>query len=280
MAIHIITIFCEGPHDVAFLTKILKSGAFKSNDKFKIGEFPLPYSLLLETEAKKSNVIDLNLQELRNTIMPSATLQKDDNFLFFYAMGGDSRKDKRQKLLSDLNSFIPKSKSEFSTLPENTILSVLYFFDADNKGVGNRLIEVGKEMNEIISEIDEKSFIKNAHKVSLFEDKLNVGVYIFYKQGEDTGKLEDILVPLMKIDNDKIFEDAERFIDENHDEARCKANNFDKKKSLVSAVGQLQKSGSSNVVCIGQTDYLSSAKIQADAQCVEIIELFNQFILI
>src|SRR5690554_739596 len=136
MAIHIVTIFCEGSHDVAFLTKILKSGAFKSNDRLKIGEFPLPYSQLLETEAKKSNVIDLNLQELRNTIMPSATLQKDDNFLFFYAMGGEARKDKRQKLLSDLNSFIPKSKSEFPTLPENTILSVLYFFDADNKEIG------------------------------------------------------------------------------------------------------------------------------------------------
>lgn len=278
MAIHIITIFCEGPHDVAFLTKILKSGDFKSNDKLKIGKFPPPYSKLLETEAKKSNVIDLNLQELRSTIMPAATLEKDENFLFFYAMGGDSRKDKRKKLLNDLNSFIPKSKSEFSTLPENTVLSVLYFFDADNKGFKTRLVEVGKEINEIIGEIEEKSFIENGHKISLFEDSLNVGVYIFYKQGQETGKLEDILVPLMKIGNEKIFEDAEKFIDENHDETRCIGNNFDKKKSLVSTVGQLQKSGSSNVVCIGQTDYLSAEKIQADAQCIEIIEFFNRFI--
>ncbi len=280
MAIQLITIFCEGPHDVAFLTKILKSGGFKSNDKLKVGEFPLPYSQLLETEAKKSNVIDLNLQELRNTIMPSATLQKEDSFLFFYSMGGESRKDKRQKLLSAINSFIPKSKSEYSTLPENTVLSVLYFFDADNKGVSNRLVEIGKEINEIINEIGEKTFIKNGHKVSLFEDTLNVGTYIFYKQGEDTGKLEDILVPLMKLNNDKIFEDAERFIDENHNVARCRANNFDKKKSLVSTVGQLQKSGGSNVVCIGQTDYLTSEKIKANAQCIEITGFFNSFISI
>lgn len=229
MAIHIITVFCEGPHDVAFLTKILKADTFKSNDKLKIGEFPLPYSHLLQTEAKKSNVNDLNLQELRNTIMPSSTLQKDDNFLFFYAMGGDTRKEKRQKLLRDLNSFIPKSKSEFSTLPENTVISVLYFFDADSRGVASRLIEVGKEINEIINEIDENSFVENAYKISLFQDKLNVGVYIFYKQGEDTGKLEDILVPIMKVDNDKIFEDAEKFIDENHDANRITRNNFDKK---------------------------------------------------
>lgn len=280
MAIHIITIFCEGLHDVAFLTKILKAGGFNSNDKLKVGQFPFPYSHLLETEAKKSNVIDLNLQELRNTIMPTATLQKDDNFLFFYAMGGESRKDKRLKLLNDINSFVPKSKSEYSILPEDTILSVLYFFDADNKGVASRLVEVGKEVNKIINEIDEKSFNENGLKISLFEEKLKIGAYIFYKLGEDTGKLEDILVPLMKKGNDKIFDDAEKFIDENHDKTRCTGNNFDKKKSLVCTAGQLQKSGSSNVVCIGQTDYLSNDKIQADAQCVEIIELFNRIILV
>ncbi|MBK9356830.1 MAG: hypothetical protein IPN08_05495 [Bacteroidales bacterium] len=195
-------------------------------------------------------------------------------------MGGDSRKDKRQKLLSDLNSFIPKSESEFSSLPERTVLSVLYFFDADNKGVKNRLVEVAKEINEVIGEIEENSFIENGHVISLFENKLKVGAYIFYKHGEDSGKLEDILVPLMKLENDKIFEEAEKFIDENYDAKRCVANNFDKKKSLVSTTGQLQKSGSSNVVCIGQTDYLSAEKIKANAQCMEIIELFNQIILV
>lgn len=280
MATHIITVFCEGLHDVAFLTKILKADTFLSNDKLKIGEFPLPYSNLLETEAKKSNVNDLNLQELRNTLMPSATLQKDDNFLFFYAMGGDTRKDKRQKLLSDLNSFIPKSKNEFSTLPKDTILSVLYFLDADNKGVDKRLIEVVDEMHEIITEIGEHSFNENGDRVSLFDGMLNIGAYIFQKQGEDTGKLEDILVPIMKENNDKIFEAAEKFIDENYDSTRVIGNNFDQMKSLVSTVGQLQKSGASNVVCIGQTDYLSVKKIQADAQCIAIIELFNKFLSI
>src|SRR5690606_22355787 len=108
------------------------------------------------------------------------------------------------------------------------------FFDADTKGVASRLLEVGQEVNEIISEIDEKSFNENGSKISLYENTLNVGAYIFYKQGGDTGKLEDILVPLMKIDNDKIFDDAEKFIDENHDATRCKNNNFDKKKSLIS----------------------------------------------
>lgn len=280
MATHIITVFCEGAHDVAFLTKILKADTFLSNDKLKIGEFPFPYSHLLETEAKRSNVNDLNLQEIRNTLMPSATLLKDKNFLFFYAMGGDTRKDKRQKLLSDLSSFIPKSKSEFSTLPEDTILSVLYFLDADNKGVDKRLIEVGDEMQEIITEIGEHSFNENGDSVSLFDGILNIGAYIFQKQGEDTGKLEDILVPIMKENNDKIFEAAEKFIDENYDSTRVNGKNFDHKKSLVSIVGQLQKSGASNVVCIGQSDYLSVKKIQADAQCIEIIDLFNKFISI
>ena len=280
MATHIITIFCEGPHDIAFLTKILKSDAYKSIDKCKIGDFPLPYSNLLVTEARKSNIEDLNLQELRSTLMPSETLKKDDNYLFFFSLGGDTRKDKRGKLLNDLNIFIPKSKNEISTLPENTVLSVLYFFDADEKGVTTRLNEVGKEINEIISEVDENSFHKNAQKISLFEDLLNIGAYIFSKKDAEMGKLEDILVPLMKLGNEQIFEEAEKYIDNNYNVTRIKKNNFDLKKSIVCTVGQLQKSGSSNVVCIGQTDYLTPEKIQSDDQCIEIVDFFNRFISI
>lgn len=280
MATHIITVFCEGPHDVAFLTKILKSDEFKSNDKCKIGEFPLPYSKLLEKEAINSNVADLNLQGLRNNTMPNATLKKGENILFFYALGGDSRKDKRNKLLSDIDSFVPKSENELSILPEDSKLSILYFLDADNKGVDARLIEIGNEINSKISEINESSFSENGKIVQLYDRRLNIGVYIFCTREGNTGKLEDILVPIMKLGNDKIFEDAEKFIQENYDENRCIGNNFNTQKSIVGTIGQLQKSGSSNVVCISQTDFLSPEKILADPQCQEIIQLFNSVVLI
>ena len=193
MATNIITVFCEGPHDVDFLSKILKAAGYQSNDGCKIGEFPFPFNDLIQTEAKKSKIEELNLQELRRTLLPSATLKIRDH--------------------------------------------------------------------------------------SLFEGKLKVGAFIFSKDGEETGKLEDILVPLMKQDNEQIFENAEGFIDRHYEESRCRGKKFDKGKSVIGTVGQLQKSGGSNVVCIDQTDYLTDEKVLNNAQCKEIITFFDQFII-
>ena len=278
MATNIITVFCEGPHDVAFLSKILKAAGYQSNDGCKIGDFPFPFNDLIQTEAKKSKIEELNLQELRRTLLPSATLKIKDHSLFFYALGGDTRKDNRLQLMNDLLNFIPKSAGEYLSIPENAILSALYFFDADKMGVNIRLSDIAKEIKEKMHEFEVSSLSVNGQMVTLFEGKFKVGAFIFSKDGEETGKLEDILVPLMKQDNDEIFENAEGFIDRHYDESRCRGKKFDKGKSVIGTVGQLQKSGGSNVVCIDQTDYLTTEKILNNDQCKTIISFFNQFI--
>lgn len=274
--INIVIVFCEGPHDVAFLSKILKSNGYSANDNSKIGEYPVPYNQLLENEVKKSDIKGLNIQEYRSVMLPSATLKFGVNELFLYAVGGDTRKDKRQKLLSDINAFIPKSDGEFEILPKQTKLSALYFFDSDTKGTQVRLQEVASEIKEIIDAFDNDTFDGNS--TQLFDSKLSIGAYIFSAIDSDMGKLEDIMLPIMKQDNDNIFDNAESFIDENHDIERSKGKKFNKQKSIIGTAGQLQKSGSSNVVCIGQTDFLSEEKIKADVKCIEIIGFFNQFI--
>ena len=278
MATNIITVFCEGPHDVAFLSKILKAAGYRSNDACKIGDFPFPFNDLIQTEAQKSKIEDLNLQELRRTLLPSATLKIRDHSLFFYAVGGDSRKDNRLQLMNHLVNFIPKSTGEYLSIPENTILSALYFFDADKMGVNKRLSDIADEIKEKMHEFEVGSLSENGQIVSLFEGKLKVGAFIFSKDGEETGKLEDILVPLMKQENEEIFENAEGFIDRHFEESRCRGKKFDKGKSVIGTVGQLQKSGGSNVVCIEQTDYLTDEKVLNNALCKTIITFFDQFI--
>ena len=56
MATQIITVLCEGPHDVAFITKILKTIGFKSNESTKLGEYPPPMNAILQNEVIKMNV--------------------------------------------------------------------------------------------------------------------------------------------------------------------------------------------------------------------------------
>jgi len=273
---NIITVLCEGPHDVAFLTKILKSNGYKSNDNKKIGEYPVPYNNLLENEAKKIDINGLNIQELRSVMLPTSTLINNDSQLFLYAVGGDTRKDKRQKLLTEINSFIAKTEGEYEILPINTKLAVLYFLDADEKGEKVRFAEVTSELKEIFDEFDDSEF--GEKPIALFENKLTIGAYIFKEKGNDRGKLEDILLPLMKNGNDEIFDEAESYIGTHFVKKRAKGKKFNKEKSIIGIAGQLQKSGGSNVVCIAQTDYLRDDKILADEQCIEIANFFKQFL--
>ena len=65
MKIKIVTILCEGPHDAAFLRKILRANGFNSYDGKKIKEYPTPMNDFVKRNLEKSNIEDLNIQEAK-----------------------------------------------------------------------------------------------------------------------------------------------------------------------------------------------------------------------
>lgn len=291
----LITVFCEGPHDVAFIYRIFKSLGYKTNDGCKIGAFPSPFNGLIKQETERSNVENLNLQEVRRGFVPSRTLKKGNKFIFLYSVGSDKKQPPRQEMLKKLFSFIP-AEGEFSVLPEGTKLSVIYLFDADDKGVTARLDYVSKEINAIVETEESINFIENGTYQTANEIKF--GTYIFTGEDNNTGALEDILIPLMAEDNEAIFANADSFLGGHFDDARLfplkiRIDNdtntitenrsirgqdkykYDNKKSLVGVVGQLQCSGKANTVCISDADYITLAKIQANPKCIEISNFLN-----
>ena len=82
MATQIITVLCEGLHDVAFICKILKSIGFKANEHLPLHQYPEPINSLLEQEAIKANVSELNVQTVREVFLPSNSLVKGDNYIW------------------------------------------------------------------------------------------------------------------------------------------------------------------------------------------------------
>ena len=94
----------------------------------------------------------------------------------------------------------------------------------------------------------------------------------------------------MKENNDDIFEKAENFLSIHeettlfkgkvlYDGGKIKKVNtvkFDYNKSLIGTVGQLQKSGMNNTVCITQTDYLNDTKILKDQTCINIMNFIRE----
>lgn len=270
MATQIMAILCEGPHDVAFIVKILKTIGFKSNEGTKLADFPFPMSDMLKNEVAKSNVEELKFTEIRQILIPANTLKKDDIYLFLYALGGDSRKDLRGKILKQFVVFLP-NEGEIQTLPSGTILSIAYFFDADKNGIEDRIQQVNLEIAEVIENF---SFNHNAETKAM--NGLQLGCYIFSKEAENTGKLEDMILPLMKQGNEKIFDNAKVYLDDNYVKSRAK--DFEIQKATIGVAGQLQKSGSTNTVIIAQSDFITEEKILADAKCKEIISFFESLI--
>jgi hypothetical protein len=297
MAKQIITVLCEGPHDVAFICRILKSIGYKSNESVKIGEYPKPFDSLLTREATKTDVEQLNLTELRRNLLPSNVLLREEIHVFLYSLGGDGKKETRQRILTELRSLVVEEGEIIADRNNDAVLSLLYFFDADDHGVDARLSYINAEMRAALPiEITTDLFANNGDKVHV--SKLKLGAFIFTGDNDSTGKLEDILVPLMRLENESSFDAAITYLKDHHDDARLfplkltvaegivtearstkqkDKDKFDDKKSLIGTVGQLQRSGKSNVVCISDTDFLSLDKMKKNKKCVEIATFFETF---
>ena len=298
MPTQIIIALCEGPHDVSFICKILKSNGFLSNESLKISQFPQPMDRLMAQEVVKTDVEELNLQEVRKGFLPTHTLQKSEAYVFLYSMGGDGKRESRQAILNSLAISVRKiGEIKKERIPDDTELSVLYFFDADTQGIPARLAQVNVEVREVLTAIQADIFTANI-TYSLYEG-IKLGCCVFTGTDNATGKLEDILVPLMRDGNEDIFNDAGAYLQKHFSDARlfplklnaaanpiteARSNRqgdkfkYDQNKSLVCVAGQLQKSGTANTVCISFADYLTLEKIRGNAKCQEIITFINNVI--
>lgn len=298
MATQIIIALCEGPHDVAFITRIFKCIGFVSNENRKLNEFPHPMDKLMSQEVTQTQVEELNLTEIRRNFLPSNTIQKDDNYVFMFSMHGDGKKEPRKKILKNLRLNVREEGEIKTDRPDaNTQLSVIYFFDADGKGVASRLSEISDEIKHVLPSMPANTFSTNG-AVSTIEG-IKIGCYIFTGADDNIGTLEDILIPIMYEQNENIFDNASKYLNDHYDDSRLfplklknengvtseirseKAKDkfdYENKKSLLGVVGQLQKSGKANTVCISDTDFLNLSKIQMAPKCKEIIEFINRFI--
>lgn len=290
MPTQIVAVLCEGPHDVAFLNRILKTDGYAQAERTKLGSYPAPMDRLLVQEAKESEVESLNIEELRRRLLPSHVLNRDETYLFLYALGGDSKQAERERLLRSFHTFAPKA-GQIPVIPSDTQLTVLYFFDADNQGESVRRAQINREVATTLS-IEEAGLFQAQGEIRSILG-LRLGCYVFCEISSDKGKLENIILPLMQQGNEPIFEAAKSFLDTHHDPDRLKISKFrtsghtivekhegkhkyDLPKSLIGTAGQLQVSGAANSVCIGRTDYLTLTKIQHSSKCQEILAFFKK----
>lgn len=287
MAQNIIILLTEGDHDAAFLYRILKANEFTKFSKV-IKDFPPPLNELLAADVLNVSIPEVNIQSARTRFLPNNVVTKGENILLIYAIQGDSRGDIRTKLIDTFNSINTKNPQQIQVSKDTTV-SVLYFLDADDKGIDTRLTEINHELTAAFVGVEFENFTENASLKTV--DDILIGAYIFVKEGEQTGKLEDILLPMMEAGNEDIFKVAKGFlsihestelykdkVELNEDKTIKKVfgDKYYPKKSLIGTIGQLHKSGKSNTVCISDANYLNEEKLKTSVVCNKIVEFIRK----
>ena len=275
---NLIISFCEGQHDIAFLSRILLVNGFKPY-KNKIKDFPSPLNTQYKNKLISKNIADNKLGFQPTYIVPSVALYKNDTIVLFHNLGGDGRKKERKEILNMYQDLVGDSEQDEFTSISKILFRFLYFFDADNIGINSRVDELNSELN--LTKCVEHNKISKS-------DGNEWGCYIFHKD-ESGGDLEDILIDLMTKDNETIFSNCKDYITSNiisedrRKEYVCTTeyedyktqNKFKEKKSLISVAGQLQFSGMSNAVIISNSDYIKKSDLDANNHCLDIKELFS-----
>ncbi len=277
-----IIVLCEGEHDIAFLTRILSIDGYTPYRK-KVSEFDIPLNkLYIQNLAnKKIENFEFKFQRPRQKV-PYTVLVKDSTLVIFHNFDGDGNILKGGansiiKMYSDLNNENRRKINKYDKLNYR----FLYFLDSDDIGVQERLNSLRESL-----ELDTLN-----HYELIYKENYEIGCYIFHDElhHETHGKLEDILLNLMKQNNEKIFEKSQLFINENllntDRQKRYICNNLEEKfdgrvefkeqKSIISIAGQLQFSGSSNAVIIANSDYIKKCDIESNIQCINILKLFK-----
>lgn len=290
MAQNLLYILTEGSHDAAFVYRILKTNGFTTNNEL-IKNYPQPLNDFLSRDILNVSIPEVKIQEARSRFLPAYVMNRGNNLILIYSIGGESKADIRISLIKALNALNEPDPDAIQAIPDTSI-SVLYFFDADNLGTEVRMNQVIEECKLAFPKVafEEKYDPAEFH---LFED-IQVGAYIFRKPDADEGMLEDVLLPLMRDGNDDIFQAAEGFLAVNHtctlfsaslkldasgQILKVNGEKYSHKKSLVGTVGQLRKSGKSNTVCISDAEYITDAKINANGTCLDIINKINKVLI-
>lgn len=292
---NITILFCEGPHDTAFLYRILKTrGYIIYNDI--LSNLPKIIGDFIESKNKLSEYNQLKLEALKNEFVPYRIMHKDERLILIYALGGDKdgRADEKNKRLIILRHYFediisnvenPSNYGQAFTTSEvvdgmKFKYNFLFFYDADDNK--QKKIDIANKYLEKM-ELDRISL---EHQKIHKEKNYSFGLYVF-SNDEEKGALEDILFSIMKKDNEKIFDEAKSYYDQNFDKERTrrlvtvfengipidkKKNGYevDENKSIISIAGQLQKKGKSNVAIIEDSDYLNLSKIQSEKKLQEI----------
>lgn len=280
--VNALLIFCEGPHDSAFVRMILKNLMGFQVKCLKFSEMPSPFHRLFETAVKTHAAQDMSLDMTHKFFLPDTVLLKEDQIVFIYNCGGKNQYEKIRSLLRTYIPLLGQAKT-FSQGAEKIANSIKYLFlyDIDADGIG----VVADKLAHEFGQIDETTFIAHPweESKSVYGRVANDKAFFVWGGTPDKGTLEDLLLPMVDFskENKYILHKAKIMMKyvftwetEHQDTERAIAEIERYHKAVLTTVGQRKKPGSSLNVILEQSGLITNDALKA----CEITAGFVQFI--
>jgi len=256
-------IFCEGVHDVAFLSVILNKMSKFEPYKKPIKELPFPLDNIQKKLSTKFSP-DMILTEVRNQWFPEI-YTKDKNLIAIYGMGGkdkyktlDSKDGNTLLLIQELFANYRSSKLRYTNKFDKINLGLFFDLDKDDQNeLKDDIINAYKAYFDGIDKIKPDSVIKGTE---------NFGLYFFKKD------VDDLIIELFKEHKDDIFDYIETYIT---NPPVKHGKDYKYKKAKISIAGQLQNSGSASSTIIKKSGYINKTNLEKSKECIKIANFLS-----
>lgn len=284
--VNALLVFCEGPHDVAFVRMVVRKLMDFQIIELPFKELPSPFNLLFKQSVLTHAAKDLSLDMAHKFFLPDTVLRKDDQLILLFNCGGKTQYERIRTLLSDYLAMFPQAQT-FTQNAKEVVDSVRYLFlyDADAEGLKGVLQNVKTEFSKI-GDID--FLTEDWAETSTSEFGKSAGNKAVFVWGETPaqGTLEDILTPMFAQKHSELMNKAKTAIDSmfnstwdtgNANPKKAVPAIEKKKKAILTAAGQGAKPGSSMSVILEQSNLLKKKDLDANAITKEFVAFVKNF---
>ena len=281
--------FCEGPHDAAFVNHLLKRELGFRQQKLKLSELPYPLANVLKTSFQNRASEDLRLDLARRFFLPEYVLAQDSTLVLVFSYGGSNRKDSMQPFLDAVFTLLAvTSFSSIEQPAERPAYSYTIFADADARGASDTRQLIGSEFSKV-GDVDWLSDawvpIKTTKAATQTTDFGPAAAYVWRKGEEDGGTLEDLVLECLV--GDANLQKTLEYMDSRFDwsppagaepEQVC-SHAAARLKAAFCVEGQRKKPGGSLAVILGQSELLGADELKRSTAVQDCVAFLTDWLM-
>jgi hypothetical protein len=267
--------FCEGPHDAAFLNRLLKKQLGFAKEELKLSELPYPISNVIQQSFRTRVADDLRLDLAKKFFLPDYMVALDRVLVMIFNYGGSNRKVNMSAFLENVFALMSEPAFSGTGQPASSAkFAYTIFADADSVGLASAREQISADLamigespwlNAVWSDFDGSRAVTQDSRFG------TTAAYVWKKWAEDNGTLEDIVHDCLA--GDANLQQTLQFLDtrfswDSAAGATAKqvcAVAARRLKAAFCVEGQREKPGMSLGVVLDQTDLLRPELIAGSA---------------